>query len=186
MGPEVKAVRWARLRMALLFLAVLILQTTFGADLRLDGVAPDLMLLLAICAGLTGGPEAGAIGGFAAGLLADLSLVTTPLGLSAMSWCLIGWAAGVLRANVLREGWLIRPAIGFVATVCGVALFLLVGDLVGQAQLFAEGRSYLVRAVVVEGVWGAVLIIPMEWVYRRAARGSVGLEELIASAEANG
>ena len=48
-----------------------------------SGSPPDLMLALAVAAGLAGGPERGAWVGFAAGLLADCFL-QTPLGLSAL------------------------------------------------------------------------------------------------------
>src|SRR5580704_6564212 len=87
----------ARLRIFLLLLVAILLETTIGSDLRVRGVAPDLMLLLTICAGLTGGAEAGAWVGFFAGLMADLFLTSTPLGLSALTYCLIGAAAGALR-----------------------------------------------------------------------------------------
>ena len=63
----------AGIRVALLLGLALLVQTTFGDDLRVTGVAPDLMVLLAICAGLTGGAESGAWVGFWAGLLADLA-----------------------------------------------------------------------------------------------------------------
>ena len=50
----------ARLRIAMLLVAAILIQTAFGNDLRVVGVAPDLMVLLTICAGLTGGAESGA------------------------------------------------------------------------------------------------------------------------------
>ena len=55
-------------------MVAILVQTTLGSDLRVVGVAPDLMVLLAICAGLAGGAEAGAWVGFWAGLIADLFL----------------------------------------------------------------------------------------------------------------
>jgi rod shape-determining protein MreD len=168
----------ARVRIAIVVVVGLVVETTLGADLRVLGVSPDLMLLLAICAGLAGGPQAGALVGFAAGLLADLSLTTTPLGLSALSWCLVGWGVGVLRVTVLPETRSVRPFIAFVATLGGVILFLLIGDLVGQSQLIELGRAYLVRVAVVEALWAALLAIPVAAVYERAARGSIGAAAL--------
>jgi hypothetical protein len=41
---------------AVLLLGILV-QTCFGNDLRVDDVAPDFMLLLAVCAGFVGGPD---------------------------------------------------------------------------------------------------------------------------------
>ncbi len=168
----------ARLRIGVLLVVALVVQTTFGADLRVLGIAPDLMLLVSICAGLTGGAESGAIVGFAAGLLADLSLTTTPVGLTALSWCLIGWGVGTVRSNALPGTRSILPVIGLLATGSGVIVFLLVADLIGQSQLIDLGRSYLLRAGIVESLWGALLVIPVAFIYEWAARGSVGAAEL--------
>ncbi len=100
MSPHVRA----RLRIATLLFVAILVQTTLGSDLRVAGVAPDLMVLVTICAGLTGGAEAGAWVGFWAGLIADLFLTATPLGLSALTYCLIGAAVGALRTAVLPDG----------------------------------------------------------------------------------
>jgi rod shape-determining protein MreD len=174
----VTAAAAARLRIAAVLVLGIIVQTTLGADLRVDGVAPDLMLLLAVAGGLVGGSEAGAIVGFGAGLLADLTLTTTPMGLTALAWCLVGWAVGALRANLLPEGRLLQPAIGLIATGAGVVVFLAFGDLAGQALLVAPGRSYLVRVALVEGLWSAVLVIPVTALMTWAARGSKGADRL--------
>ncbi len=164
----------ARLRLAVLLVAGLLVQATFGADLRIAGVAPDLMTLLVICAGLAGGPQLGTVVGFCAGVLADLLLQGTPFGLSALSLCLVGFGVGVLRAGVLREGWVLTPAVAFVATAAGVVLFLALGDLVGQTQLALEGRPWIVKVILVESIDAAVLSIPVAWAVRWAATGSAG------------
>ncbi|HWG73557.1 MAG TPA: rod shape-determining protein MreD [Acidimicrobiales bacterium] len=174
MTPAVKA----RLRLAALLVVGFLVEATFGADLRIAGVAPDIMLLLVICAGLAGGPEQGAFVGFSAGLLADLLLTDTPFGLSALTMCLVGFAVGVLRSAVLREGWVLTPAVAFIATGLGVVAFLGFGDLVGQTQLAAEGRAWLVKVALVEGIDAAVLSIPVAWLVRRASSGSTGASRL--------
>jgi rod shape-determining protein MreD len=161
--------------MAAVVLAGFLFDTTLGPDLQLFGVVPDEMLLLAIIGGLTGGPEAGALVGFAAGLLADVSLTTTPIGLCALSWCLVGWGSGLLRARLLPEARSALPVVAFLATLAGVILFLVIGDLVGQSQLMQSGRSHLVRVAVIESVWSALLALPTAWVYERAAAGSAGV-----------
>jgi rod shape-determining protein MreD len=169
----------ARLRIALLLLVALLLETALGNDLRVAGVAPDLMVLLTICAGLTGGAEAGAWVGFWAGLLTDLFLTSTPLGLSALSYCLVGAAVGALRTAVLPDlRWLLRPAAALVGTAVAVLLWVVIGDVLGQSQLLAAGRSWLIRVVAVEAAWATVLAVPVGWLYARAARGSKG-DELI-------
>jgi rod shape-determining protein MreD len=168
----------ARVRIAVVLLVALVLQATFGADLRIFGVAPDFMLLVAICGGLVCGPTTGAWIGFLAGLLADLTMSTTPLGLTALVWCLVGWGLGTLGAYVLPESRVVRPAIAFLASVAALLLFLLVGELVGQSGLVAPGRTWIVKAIVIEGLWNALLAIPTVVVMRWAARGLASVEAL--------
>ena len=160
----------ARLCLALVLVTALVVQTTLGADLRVAGVAPDLLLLCAISAGLVCGAETGASVGFCA--------TTTPVGFFALSWCLVGFAVGAARTAVLPEGRLIQPALAFAATIAGLILLLIVGELVGQTQLISLGRSYVVRLVAVESLWDALLVIPVAAVFRWAGRGSAGLEAL--------
>jgi rod shape-determining protein MreD len=169
---------WARGRVAIVLVVAVVLETTFGADLRVFGIAPDLMLLLAISGGLVCGPTAGAWIGFFAGLLADLTLTTTPLGLSALAWCIVGWGIGTLRAYLLPDGRAVRPAVAFLATIGALLLFLIVGELVGQTELVAPGRSFVIRVVLVEGLWNALLVIPVVAVFSRAARGLPSVEAL--------
>ncbi len=168
----------ARLRVAALVVVAFLLQATVVSDLRIDEVAPDLLLVVAICAGLAGGARQGVLVGFMAGLLADLYLTETPVGLSALVLCIVGYGVGTLRENVLPEGWLLTPALAMVATGGGVALFVAVGDIVGQTQLVAMGRSGLVRIAVIEAVWSGVLAVPVSWLFSKAAQGSAGAATL--------
>jgi rod shape-determining protein MreD len=166
----------ARLRIASILFVAIMAQTTIAPDLRIRGVAPDFMLLIAICGGLSGGSEAGAFVGFFAGLLADSFLTDTPFGLSALTLCLIGCGVGVLRVSVLPDMRLLTPVVAFGSTVAGVVLFVALGDVVGQHELIAGGRSWLIRVAGVEAVWAAVLSLPVWWLYAKAANGSVGVE----------
>jgi rod shape-determining protein MreD len=168
----------ARIRIGLLIFIAVLVQTTLGSDMRVTHVAPDLMVLLAICAGMEGGTEAGAWVGFWSGLAADMFLTVTPVGLSALTYCLIGAAAGALRAGFLQERRALLPLVAFIGTAASVLLFVAVGDVLGQSQLLASGRSWLVRVVVVESAWAAVLSIPVSLLYAWAARGSAGVERL--------
>ncbi len=177
MSPLVKA----RLQILGLLLLAILLQTTGASDLRIRGVAPDFMLLLAVCGGLAGGPEQGTIVGFTAGLLTDLFVTNTPFGLSAFTYCLIGYGVGLLRVNALPEGWVLTPLLAAAATAAGVVIYVGVADLVGQHQLIAEGRSWLLRVALIEAAFNAVLSLPVSKLYERAARGSKGSEALGAT-----
>jgi rod shape-determining protein MreD len=168
----------ARVRIALLLFVAILVQTALGSDMRVAGVAPDLMILITICAGIAGGPEAGAWVGFIAGLLADLFLTSTPIGLSALTYCLVGCGIGALWAGVLQDHKLFIPVVAFVGTVAAVFLFVALGDLLGQTQLLDAGRAWLIRVALVEGLWNAVLALPVSYLYSWMARGSVGSERV--------
>lgn len=168
----------AQIRVVVLVLVGIVIQTTFGANMRVDGVAPDLMLLLAICAGLFGGSRQGMLVGFACGLLSDLFLTNTPFGLAALSFCVVGYVVGALRTTLLPDGWPLIPVIAFVASVFGILVFLAVGDLVGHARLLAGGQRVLIRAAVIEALANTVLSLPAAWLYERCTRGTRGSAEI--------
>jgi rod shape-determining protein MreD len=151
----------ARLRLAAVLLIALLLQTTIVPDVRIFGACPDLMLLCAICAGLVAGAEVGGLVGFSAGLLIDLFLHTTPLGLSALSYCLIGYAVGTVRRTFLQEGWLLAPATALVASAAGVVTFVITGVMVGQSQLTRIGPLAISETAMLVGVMNAIVAAPI-------------------------
>lgn len=152
---------------AVVLLVGIFVQTAFGNDMRVDGIAPDFMMLLAVCAGFVGGPGRGAAVGFAAGLLSDLFLQDTPLGLSALAACIVGFVVGWGRTQVLTARLAFAPVVAAAGTAVGVAIFVVIGYLMGQAQLVAPGKSWLVQVAFVEAVYSAIFALPavmlMSW-----------------------
>jgi len=106
--------------------------------------------------------------------------------LSALTYCLVGASVGALRSGYLQERRLLLPVAAFLGTAVGVVLFVAIGDLLGQTQLLAAGRSWLVRVVVIESLWAAVLALPVGMLYTRLARGSKGAEHMGAGRTAVG
>jgi rod shape-determining protein MreD len=140
-------VRDPRLKAPLTVLLALLLHTLVLSRLRVAGVTPDLMLLLAVAGGITGGPERGAVLGFVSGLVIDLFL-QTPLGLSALVFSVVGYAVGTVHTGVLRSAWWIPVLTALVASAAGEALYALSGTVVGQPRLVT------VRLLVIVGVVG--------------------------------
>lgn len=178
MVPAVSPAAASKLRLIVVLVVAIIIQTTLASDVRVLGVAPDLMLLLAICGGLVAGSEIGCVLGFLAGLATDVFLTATPFGLSALTYCLVGFGVGVFRNNVLRDTWLLAPMVTFAATVVGVGAFVAFGDVVGRIGPSAAGSSWVIRVALVEGVWAAALSIVVHPLVSRAARGLVAVERL--------
>jgi rod shape-determining protein MreD len=135
-----------------MFFAALLLQTTLLARLRVFGVMPDFMLLLAVAGGITAGATRGATLGFASGMLIDLFL-PTPLGLSALVFTLVGYGVGVANTGVLRSAWYIPVLTAGGASVAGVTLYAIIGSVLGERMV----DGHLVTIALVVGLSNAVL-----------------------------
>jgi rod shape-determining protein MreD len=155
---------------AVLLVGILV-QTCFGNDLRVDDVAPDFMLLLAVCAGFVAGPDEGALAGFVAGLLSDLFLQNTPFGLMALAACLAGYVVGWARASFLQPHPAIVPVVAGGGTALGVLLFVAIGYVVGQAQLVAPGEKWVAQVVFIEACYAAVFGLPAAMLMGWALKG---------------
>jgi rod shape-determining protein MreD len=141
-----------RAKVPLVLLLFLVLHLTVLDHVRLFGVSPDAMLLLAVVAGIVGGPRAGALMGFAAGITLDLFL-ETPMGLSALVFCLVGYAVGNIQGGVLRASWWIPVITTLVASAAGELLYAVVATVVGQPHLVT---THLLVVAAVVGLFNAV------------------------------
>ena len=146
--------RW--LRAGIVVVVALVLHTAVLPQVRLADVRPDLMLLLAVLGGLAAGPHVGAIFGFACGLAVDL-LVQTPVGLSALTFSLIGYGVGAFQGVLLRSAVWLTPAVAAAASALGVLAFALVGAVLGQAHL-VSGTLFAVMGLV--ALLNAILALP--------------------------
>jgi rod shape-determining protein MreD len=146
-----------RLRFPLVLLLVLIVQKSVLAGVDVRDVRPDALLLVAVCAGLVAGSEVGAVVGFATGLVADL-FVLAPLGLSALVFSLVGYAVGAFRSTLIRESWWMPPATAFIASAGGVALYGVLGAVLGQSQYVTP---HLVTVALLVGVMNCVLSLAL-------------------------
>jgi len=134
------------IRWAVLLSGVFVVQLGFVNDLAILGVHPDLLLLVAIGAGLVGGSSRGAAVGFAAGLLGDLML-TGSLGVTALCFTLVGFGVGMAEDSVIRSTRLISMAITAVASALGVVLYAGMNQLLGGHTL-SDPRLWQVVGIV--------------------------------------
>lgn len=151
------------LRMAAVFLAALILQITLFIDVRVAGVAPELMALIAAAAAITAGPQRGSVAAFIAGLLWDVFL-PTPLGLSAVSFALVAYAAGLVTAGLLKGARSQAALLVAGATATSLALYALLGELVGQIGLLEPGLARIaVMAALLNGMLSYAAVPLVRW-----------------------
>lgn len=145
-----------RFRVPLLFLSALALHLALIPVLRVGGVAPDVMLLLAVAGGLVGGPVRGAVLGFTAGIAVDVFL-RTPMGLSALVFTLVGYTVGVVSTGVLTPSWYLPILTASLASAAGVVLYAFVGAMLGQPMVSRR----LVTIVGVVAVGNTLLAFPV-------------------------
>ena len=143
-------------RSTLLIVVAVVLQHTLLDPLRIDGAHPDVMLLLPVAAGYSGGAERGAVFGFVSGLVADLFLPTT-FGLSALVGCLLGFGTGLATQGLVRSSWWMAPLVAAAATAAGLGGYAILGAVLGDPAMV---RVYLAPALAVAVPAAAVLAVP--------------------------
>jgi rod shape-determining protein MreD len=174
-------VSWnTRLRLVLLVLTTVILQTTLVPDLRFFGVAPDLGLVATIGVAYRMGPERGALYGFANGLVLDLFL-QTPFGLSALAFAVVAYGVGILQAGLSHELRFAAPLLSGIGGLVGSTIFVVVAALAGEDQVLATRTLWILPvAAVYDALLGLVLFPAARWATRgveppAAARGAQSL-----------
>lgn len=152
------------IRSLAVILTALVLQVSLVADVVILGARGDLLVLVAVVAGLVGGPQRGAVVGFVAGLLFDL-LLATPLGLSALAYCLTGYVVGSASNAVLRPAWWVTILTAAAGCAFGVGLFFALGSAADEVHV---DLGDLPAVLAVTAGWGVVLGRPAAWAMRWA------------------
>ena len=147
----------SRLRLALVVAVALVLHQSLFVTVRFGDAHPQVMLLVAVVGGLLAGAERGALIGFTAGLVADL-FVQTPLGLSALTFALVGFVVGSVQSGIVHSAWWIGPVTALAASFAGVLLYGMLGAIIGQAH-FVSPRLIGIAAGV--GAMNAILALPV-------------------------
>jgi rod shape-determining protein MreD len=161
-----------RLRTAAVFVLLLplaaLLQVTISPTVSALRGAPDVVCVVVVGFALVRGPIAGACAGWCVGLLLDV-LTWQPLGLSALVYTLLGYAAGRLGGRFANAP--VRPliviAVGTVAArVGGVAVAFLIG-VPGAVDL---GKALSIGAIS-SAAFDVLLAIPLYPAIRLALGG---------------
>lgn len=150
-----------RVRLALVAVIAVVLQTSVFTTIRFDGVAPELPILLAALAGYAAGADRGAWFGFGVGLLYDV-LLPSPLGLAALTCAVVAWLVGVLSEGLMHTSWWTATVFGASMTALGVGLFALAGEVFGQDYVSGD----LLRIMAFVGLLSLVLAPAGSWLMR--------------------
>lgn len=161
-------------RCAGIVLLAAIMQVSAASSLALLGVRPELTLLLAVAAGVAGGPDRGALVGFALGLAYDLFL-QTPLGLTALVYSLVAYGAGAVQLQMSAQRRPARMLFVGSGTVAGVVGWVLAGSLLDAV---GPGVLTTLRVALVAGAVNAIAAVPATrlwtWVFGGAEPGRLG------------
>ena len=146
----------------------ILLQSTVFSQLRLLGVRPELLYLVTILIALQEGPNEGAIVGFTCGLAQDM-LLDQPMGITALTLTLLGYAVGMARQYIVSPSPLVPTIVVAISTALGVAFYEIVTFLLGQ---FEAGFSYAVKVALLTALYNAVLTPILAPLLRRIVEGS--------------
>lgn len=154
------------IRLPVVLLTATVLQRGLAGELRIAGVALEILAVLTIGAGIAAGDQAGAVTGFWAGLIFDLLHPDGPLGMWALTYTIVGFVAGRYQGSVTRSSRLFPMATAAAATVGATVGYAVLAWVIDSRNLF---DLFLVRVCIVAGLTNAVLVLParrlMHWAW---------------------
>jgi rod shape-determining protein MreD len=155
----VSALRGAAL--AALVCAAVVGQTVVFRYVAIDGVVPDLALVLVVVAAIARGPEFAALLGFGAGLLVDLAPPADHVaGRWALALVVVGYLAGRVRQDA-RSSTLAAVIVVGAASFVGTSLYAFSGVLVGDGGLSADETLQVIVTSVLWDLLLAPLLVPV-------------------------
>jgi rod shape-determining protein MreD len=147
-------------RTALVLFVALVLQIGFVDDLRIFGVHPELLLVVAMGSAVAWGASRGAIVGFAAGLMAELFL-SDRFGVVGLSWAVAGFGVGMVSENLARASKLFDALLVGLGAAAAVLVHALISTLFGQNYLSDPNLARIVGIVAGTSAILAPLALPV-------------------------
>ncbi len=146
---------------SMLVVLTITLQVSIFSHFSMQGVVPDLALLVVIAAALVRGPDYAALVGFAAGLVLDLAPPADhTAGRWALSFVLVGYLTGLTRqeGDITAVGTLVMVAAG---AFIGTSVFALTGLVLGDGGVDVATALHVVPLSVLYDLLVAPLIVPL-------------------------
>ena len=138
----------------LLLLAAVVLQTALFPALTLFGFRPDLLLLLTVVIATRDGALAGVRVGGVSGLMTDLLVTSSPVGLGVFVYgvagALVGWSRPYFAPTSLTAPLLLAAA----ASVLGTAAYGVLASLLADERV---GASLVLQGAIAVGLYNTLL-----------------------------
>ena len=148
---------------ALVIFVAVVTQVCLFSRFSFEGARPDVVVLVAVAAGFVCGADRGALVGFAAGLSIDV-LLTTPLGLSALVFTLVGYSVGAVAGTVVRATWWVSPVVVGLGSAVGTLVYALVGEVFGVETLAGPSLTTIVVVVaLVNAALAPLAVRALRW-----------------------
>jgi rod shape-determining protein MreD len=144
----------------LALIAAVVLQIAIAPQIAVFGVVPNLVFLVVVTLALTEGPVAGCAAGFAGGLLFDL-LGTSVVGPYALVFCVVGYVAGLMQANMFAEGWLLPVTVVFLASLGSESTYGIIMAILDVGMPFGTAFAKIMLPGAVYTSLLAVLFYPV-------------------------
>lgn len=139
---------------------LLALQKTLFVELQPFGVIIQIVLAFAASAGAAGGPERGAITGFALGIMFDLS-VGSPLGSSAIVMGIAGYLTGWVDIIRIDTTWWMAAFFVGIGAGIGEACVPVVRRFIGEEDAFVPEMVTIVPVVAVSAAIASIALVPL-------------------------
>ncbi len=147
-----------------------VIQATLLSRLGIPGATPDLLVVSVVALALALGPTQGAVAGFLAGALVDISPPSdTPLGVNSLVYLVIGFATGFVIDPRDRTVWVSMGLVGL--STAGAALATAgIDSLLGSPRVIWSEVPSVVLSSALYGVLLAPFVIPaVAWLAARLA-----------------
>ncbi len=151
-----------------LVIVAIALQSTLLARITLLGVIPQLVLVVVVSLAYLDGERVGVVVGFFGGLLQDLLLPQSVVGLTALIYTLIGYAVGVLRGYSQSDSVWTPVVVVALASATAEIGYALLSIIMGQAWVGPVYTLKIAGLVVVYDTLLTPFVFPL--VRRVAAR----------------
>ena len=140
--------------LAVVVALAVVFQAVVFRFISVDGVVPNLALIVVVVAAIARGSEFGMITGFCAGLLTDLAPPADHLaGRWALALVLVGFLVGRVRQDARRSPLMAVAVVG-AASFIGTSVFALSGVVLGDGALPVGS---MLQVIVISVLWDLML-----------------------------
>ncbi len=151
------------LKIIILILGSVILQTTLIARVAIFGSKPDLPLALIVSVALFKGSISGEVTGFVSGLLCDI-FSGGPLGAQAFSGVVMGYLMGFVRRRFYYDNLITQSICGFIATLASrIVISVYLALFLGSRFLHVRFQGLILTAIL-----NSVFVIGISWVVKKS------------------